>query len=270
MTTTKEILITPDLAKKYLSMSEGNRPLQKARIEGYVRDLQNGRWYLGDTIKFDENGILIDGHHRLNAIVWSGIDTLTLVTHGLPVQSRNGINLAKPWTPSEISTITGEAFGKRHFSISRMLEFGLNGILGRDGRYFLTYTENRDLVLKYEVALNFIVKYAGHQRYVNNPVLAVIARAYYYPVDRERLIQFINVLRDGLPESKDDVAALLLRNWMIVGENRGHNPSRPEVYKKAERALSHFLKRKQIRALYPATEELFPLKLNSSGAVVPE
>lgn len=76
--------ITPAKAQVYLDTSNGNRPLSKPVIRSYADSIRQGKWMLnGVPIIFDENGHLIDGHHRLSAIIQAGIPMQTLVCRGV-------------------------------------------------------------------------------------------------------------------------------------------------------------------------------------------
>jgi hypothetical protein len=70
--------ITPEIAKIYYSRSTGNRVINRQAVKTYIAQMKTGRWVLnGETICFDSNGVLRDGHHRLlaffqhiNRLVW--------------------------------------------------------------------------------------------------------------------------------------------------------------------------------------------------------
>jgi hypothetical protein len=266
-TTLREI--SPEIAEEYLSKSEGNRKLNKYRVAMYIRDLQKGNWGIGDTIKFDVNGILIDGHHRLTAVLQSGITARFLVTTGLPPESRSFINLATPWKLSEISKVAGHAFSQQHFAVAKILEFGLNGGVQNTRKSSTSYTENLTLVQKYAPALTFAIKHCVGKKYAPAPVMAVVARA-FYSQDTNRLIQFVDVLSSGIPISaKEDTAAIRLRNFIINSREAGHMMDRAELYKRANRAVWCFCKRKPVGRLAPSAYEMFPLKLNADMQVVP-
>lgn len=66
--------ITPAKAQEYLNTSEGNRPISKVYVRSYADTMRKGNWMLnGIPIIFDTNGHLLDGHHRLLAVVEAGI-----------------------------------------------------------------------------------------------------------------------------------------------------------------------------------------------------
>lgn len=67
--------IDPLMATELLELSKGNRPLSKKTVAKYRRHMENGTWDQ-DTptqfIMFDEDGVLINGHHTLTALRQSG------------------------------------------------------------------------------------------------------------------------------------------------------------------------------------------------------
>jgi hypothetical protein len=82
--------VTPELAKQWLANNTGNRKLKDNTVEGYARDMANGDWLTTHQgIAFNEDEQLIDGQHRLEAIVRSGVTVVMLVSHGWPVQPKD-------------------------------------------------------------------------------------------------------------------------------------------------------------------------------------
>jgi len=77
--------VTPPMAKEWLETAEPNyRKLQKYRVKTLTRSMSHGYWkYNGESIKFNSNGRLVDGQHRLTAVVESGVSIVTEVIHGI-------------------------------------------------------------------------------------------------------------------------------------------------------------------------------------------
>lgn len=81
---TREERITPEKAKQWLEMNHHNRPLSDVYCNELARDMKEGRWHVnGESIKFDSSGFLIDGQHRLKAVVRSGCTIDTCVTYNI-------------------------------------------------------------------------------------------------------------------------------------------------------------------------------------------
>lgn len=76
--------ITPAKAQEYLNTSLGNRPISKTTVLSYADTMKSGNWMLnGVPIVFDNEGHLIDGHHRLEAIKIAGIPVKMEVCRGV-------------------------------------------------------------------------------------------------------------------------------------------------------------------------------------------
>jgi len=83
--TTEIETITPSKAKEYLKKSNpNNRTIMETVVATYARDMQKGNWKAnGETIVFDKNGMLQNGHHRLNAVIKSGCNIVFNVCRGV-------------------------------------------------------------------------------------------------------------------------------------------------------------------------------------------
>ena len=72
--------IDKDMAKLMLERNYMNRAIQRKKVEEYKSDMNKMDWHLnGETIKFDQNGNLIDGQKRLTAFIESNLETIQLM-----------------------------------------------------------------------------------------------------------------------------------------------------------------------------------------------
>ena len=91
------IVITPAIARQMLKTMPRNRPQSGPRVGALVETIQRGHWlFNGATIVIDENGHVIDGQHRLNAIASSGESELLLVVTGVDPKAIETIDIGKP------------------------------------------------------------------------------------------------------------------------------------------------------------------------------
>ena len=80
--------VSPELAAEWLKKNLKNRKLKHSTVDGYVMDMRNGAWLTTHQgLAFDDADNLIDGQHRLEAIVCSKKTVLMLVSTGWPVES---------------------------------------------------------------------------------------------------------------------------------------------------------------------------------------
>lgn len=76
--------ITPDLAKEWLRCNFRNRPVRWDTVRAYARDMLNKKWRkTHQGFAFNDRHELIDGQHRLHAIMAAGVTIRSMVTFGL-------------------------------------------------------------------------------------------------------------------------------------------------------------------------------------------
>ncbi len=81
-------LITPEVASAYLKLNTCNRKIKPAVFKHYAKQMAAGEWqYTHQGIAFSEDNQLIDGQHRLTAIIESGVSIPMLVTRNLNANS---------------------------------------------------------------------------------------------------------------------------------------------------------------------------------------
>lgn len=81
--------ITPKIASGLLEMTDLSvqRKLNKPHVNFLANELSKGDWaFNGDSIRQDCDGNIIDGQHRLNACILSGVSFSSLFIKGLPTE----------------------------------------------------------------------------------------------------------------------------------------------------------------------------------------
>lgn len=102
-------LITPETAEFYLSKNfSNNRDLSPTNVAKHVKSMQNNAWMVStDCIGFDVLGRLINGQHRLTALIESKTTQPFIVARNLPIQSAQVLDLGKKRMMHERLTIAG-------------------------------------------------------------------------------------------------------------------------------------------------------------------
>jgi len=94
--------VTPAIAANWLSKAHPNRRINPFRVRLIVLALSSGEWQVnGESIKFDEDGLMIDGQHRLQAVIESGATMATYIMRGLPRGSFDTLDIGKPRTAAD-------------------------------------------------------------------------------------------------------------------------------------------------------------------------
>lgn len=103
------VMVDQIVAKRWLDRNVKNRTVRQGAVARYRSDMESGRWVMtGDPIRFDVDGNLIDGQHRLIAL--SEIEGLSLpfsVVRGLPRESQSFMDQGIKRTPGDQLTLRG-------------------------------------------------------------------------------------------------------------------------------------------------------------------
>jgi hypothetical protein len=88
------ILMTPKLAKSILeTCNTGNRKLRAAHVRKLAGAMTRGEWNMNHQgIAFADTGRLLDGQHRLNAVIQSGKSVDFVVFHDLDEKTYRGMD----------------------------------------------------------------------------------------------------------------------------------------------------------------------------------
>lgn len=104
------IEIHPQLAARLLRRNKHNRPLRQTAVEDYARDIESGTWLLnGEAIKLDVRGNVLDGQHRLHAIVKAQRPVTTFMTCGLPAETQATMDSGRRRTTADALSLADEA-----------------------------------------------------------------------------------------------------------------------------------------------------------------
>ena len=80
--------IDPRRAEEYLAANRGNRNIVQAHVAALARDIRNGQWmFNAQPICFSRSGRLLNGQHRLSAVLEAGQPVEVLVMRGLPEEA---------------------------------------------------------------------------------------------------------------------------------------------------------------------------------------
>ncbi|MBI9017345.1 MAG: hypothetical protein JEZ07_08815 [Phycisphaerae bacterium] len=258
--------VSPVRAKNWLeNANSNNRSLSQGHINKLARDMTNGKWKLThEAIAFDPHGVLLDGQHRLYAVMKSGKDIEMAVTFNVPTNALMAIDCGKPRSVVDILKLSNEDgfIDKRHLSTLRAI---LGGYSVGPG---LTAQETSKELNQHRQAIDFSVKHLSScscPGICNATTRAVIARA-WYSVDIDKLSQFCKILTSGIITGNNPSARVmvLLRQFLMTSTGSS-SALRREKYGKTQRALKAFIRGESLKKLMTATKELFPLPEERQG-----
>jgi hypothetical protein len=169
--------ITPAMAEEWLKTMVKNRAVSEAKVWEYAFAMDEGRWSPnGETIKFDADGHLFDGQHRLLAGIRAEKPFLSLVVRGISdAHAFATVDTGKGRTHADIFGIEGWHANKTASGAAMLIKLYQDGRLGWGG-----VTNRR---LKRKTALAQKAKGAM-------PTMNVISR--------EELVDFASEIREEL------------------------------------------------------------------------
>lgn len=106
------VTIDPNMAAQWLEFNTNNRTLDQNTVEKFASDVAARRWSLnGETVKFDREGRLIDGQHRLSAIVAANTPARMMVVTGLEPESQMTVDIGRIRSTGQQLSLMGIANG---------------------------------------------------------------------------------------------------------------------------------------------------------------
>ena len=92
----EKVKITPAMAAQWLKCNNLNRPLSNSHVNFLAREMKSNNWQLnGQAIIIAENEAVLDGQHRLHAIIESGETITSLVVYGILPEAFKTIDTGK-------------------------------------------------------------------------------------------------------------------------------------------------------------------------------
>ena len=231
--------ITPEIATEYLKANTKNYrgKLSRAKVIQYAEDMKAGRWELnGEAIEFNEDGVLVNGQHRLAAIVYAKIPIQMAVIRGV----KKGVtiyDIGFNRTVNQIATAKGVDVNGSVTAAANIIVHGFNS---RGFSKGLTI----DYISKHESELNRAYRscvYGGNDKSRTAPCIAAsylmlrTNRIAYYELELFWRIfnQPMTTRHDGYDASSVHVAVKMLEERSKFSYGRQLNKERLEIFVKA-------------------------------------
>ena len=106
----ENILVTPEVARSILKNNTRNRKIRVDHVRNLAEAMKTGRWITTGTssaIQFCEDGTLIDGQHRLLAVIMADVNIMFRMIYDLPEKAILVIDAGKPRSPVDALRIRG-------------------------------------------------------------------------------------------------------------------------------------------------------------------
>mgnify|MGYP003420004548 FL=1 len=202
----------PLAAHSMLAMNTGNRPRSQHNLDKLAREMSEGRWRLnGDAIRISASGRLLDGQHRLYAIIKSGCTVKCMVVRGLDDGVFDTIDTNKIRSPGDVLAISGESHARNIVAALRLVEKYKSGKMLQEVE--LSNTEVLPLLSKYPAIRDSVRKVTGAWKLTKPSVLSA-CHYLFSEIDAEDAESFFSQLESGEGLKKGS-AILSLRERLL-------------------------------------------------------
>lgn len=215
--------ITPDVARRYLLLSVGNRALRPAFVAELAAAMIHGKFqFNGEPIGFDCDGGLVNGHHRLNACVLADAPFITTVVRDLEAGATATIDIGLVRSVSDRLRMDGKHQCHNSVAAVAMAARILTG-LAVQIRSIDQFELWKSIVADGHA---FVMKNIINVRFMRNgPVTGAFAVA--HKADPEKVAAFAFKVRDGVGLTRGS-PALVLREFLMlnIGQSRSKRGDR--------------------------------------------
>lgn len=263
--------ISPGQAQLWLDDAATNRTKAARWVDRCADMISRGDWLPTDQgIGFNKKGQLINGQHRLTAIVKADKSAILLVVRGLDDRAQLVEDQGRRRTPHEqIHLQHGFNCQPLHIATAKAMLMSVGGVGEQARRAVASDMQLLDrYYVRHRESIEFTIGDFWKKKVLKGvtiaPVYAPVARA-FYSQPQDRLRRFLEVVIDGMSEDMEEFPAIVLRNYLIDGREKALSSRKGKdrylIYKKTEIALAAFLEKRKIQRLGNAIleQELFPI-----------
>lgn len=252
-------LVTPIVAKQFLRSNENNRSIRPTAVNQYSEKMLQGSWRMStDAIGFDENGVLINGQHRLHAVVKSGVANYFAVMRNMPPETKDALDTGRKRQLHEILKIAGVDITRTATAICTLLYTNWDA----NCKKRIQYDFHRTRLVKIYKELQDGIDFVTGSRYNGYLAAELTAAVYlYYETDQDTVIDFLHLIKDGCRPAggslPGDAAALKYRDLRVASKAVNKKGSGVEWFRLAVTAAHRFAMSKESSRLVQSPHNPF-------------
>lgn len=155
--------ITPARAKELLALGGANRNISQRWVRSLATEIGRGLWFLdGNTIRISNENKLLDGQHRLSAIVLAEKPVLSFVAYGISSQAMKNIDRGRARTIADLFKIHRNlANPNRVAGVCGQIHALENSVTANYGNIRLCFPDAEQLYAAYKPSIEWVFKTLG-------------------------------------------------------------------------------------------------------------
>jgi len=214
-------LITPDIAKQYLEGNKANRRTRPAVISRYAQEMKAGNWKeeTAELIKIADSGLVLDGQHRLFAVIESGKSIAFYVATGVPEEVFDVLDSGVLRSSSDVLHVAGVKYANNMPSIISLFRDVNAYVSGTASHLKLTGREalqeyNEDPDFWDHVASKSIYFYEQFSKLLSPAIIGGLYAVFLKKAGEAEACKFMQQFCSGMDLTNNTIA--LMRNRLIL------------------------------------------------------
>jgi len=223
------ILMTVELAHVLRPKNKHNRAKVTNFIDVWSTVMKKGEWFLnGDTITMDRDGNMLDGQHRIEGVIKSGVPVPMILITGIDPAAYSSKDCGKPRVVKDTFQQDGKGHDLKRAATTNVLDAILEkdlSLIQRNPGWAANYVYS--LYKQYEPIFDeipFKNKYKVNDRLVNSVYVYLLINK---PQDKPEIHRYFNELFTGLIAGNKQ--PYLMREWLDKHRGETNNNSRNKV-----------------------------------------
>ncbi len=208
--------ITPEVAASMLKKNTRNRNLRNQYVDSLASDMRNGNWEITPAaISFTSDGYLLDGQHRLAAVVKSGVTIKSAVCYDAPQTMAVDNGLKR--TIADQFKMGGSAL-KGDYSSNIIIATIRFTLQLKSNTFQHSAHQVQAFIIENVNAVDDLIECTQKEKtagITNAPVLSAMLYHLINGMDKEVVKKFYSVLVSGYQTSADDKMLIIHRNWLM-------------------------------------------------------
>lgn len=226
------VQIGPNMARQFLAKNHpNNRKPKENKIRSYAADMKAGLWVYptGEQVKFDDEGFMIDGQNRMEAVILAETSVLFDVIYDLPSKAKYVLDSGAGRSYADALAFQGVANRNNVGAVVRWImawERGFPRISGGHVQPTHGEMEIRRTQEPLEFEASTLRGLDVSRQKVTNAAAAGTAHFLLSHIDKEQAEMFFDELVSSVPSQGDPMRwepghpVLELRNRLIRGSKR--------------------------------------------------
>jgi hypothetical protein len=222
----EQVDVTPELARVWLNQNVSNRPIRRTVWKAYARDMAAGAWRpTAEPIKLSTDGKLLDGQHRLHAIIDADVTVRLFVAYDVPVDAQSAMDSGAKRTAADALNLRGESHASLVAAAAR-LALGVAYAPESIGRYTATHAEILGWVADHPDIVDCASYVTGIRGRVKGCPPSVIAYTLHAlaQIDPEHAYAFWSAVADQVGDYSGDPVVALARKFSEIYREREDVP----------------------------------------------